>query len=314
VSRAFKAPLRIGPENADGASRLESNVRQKRGLIMKRAIQSVLIVAATLLAGGEAFAQAVPSLNGQALPTYAAPNNGLLAEIKARGNLINGVEAQNPPFEFIKDGEIVGYDIDVSRLFAEHLGVKLETVDTAWSGVIPSLYTKKFDMIWSAMTITEPRKEAVTFSQPYASDQVEFIVRAGDNSIKTIDDLKGKVLGTQLNSAAEYQAKQLIAEHKLDTQLKSFDHFDGAYLDLKNGNLNVVTSTKLNDKALFEKTPGVFAAALVLPIYNYVGVATRKQDPDLSKEIDAFIKELRSSGKLAELQQKWFGYKMDLPQ
>lgn len=280
---------------------------------MKRAIQSVLIVAATLLAGGQAFAQAGPSLNGQALPTYAAPNNGLLAEIKARGKLINGVEAQNPPFEFIKDGEIVGYDIDLSKLFADHLGVQLETVDTAWSGVIPSLYTKKFDMIWSAMTITDPRKEAVTFSQPYASDQVEFIVRTGDTAIKTIDDLKGKVLGTQLNSAAEYQAKQLIAEHKLDTQLKSFDHFDGAYLDLKNGNVNIVTSTKLNDKALFEKTPGVFAVALVLPIYNYVGVATRKQDPDLSKAIDGFVDDLRASGKLAELQQKWFGYKMDLP-
>jgi polar amino acid transport system substrate-binding protein len=273
-----------------------------------------LTIAGLLLATNSAWAQDTPSLEGQELPRYEAPGEGLLAEIKARGKIVNGVEAQNPPFEYVEAGEIVGYDIDLARLFAEHLGVELEVVDTAWAGVIPSLYTKKFDMIWSAMTITEPRKEAVTFSQPYASDQVEFIVRAGDDRIKTIEDLNGKVLGTQLNSAAEFQAKQLIAEHQLDVELKAFDHFDGAYLDLKNGNLDIVTSTKLNDRVLFEKNHGAFDVALELPIYNYVGVATRKPDADLSQAIDQFIDQLQASGELAELQQKWFGHVMDLPQ
>ena len=199
-------------------------------------------------------------------------------------------------------------------MFAEQLGVELEVIDTAWSGVIPSLYTKKFDMIWSAMTITEPRKKAVTFSQPYASDQVEFIVNAGDERIKTIADLNGMKLGTQLNSAAEFQAQELIKEHGLDVDLRSFDHFDGAYLDLKNGNVDIVTSTKLNNKVLFERNPGVYEVALELPIYNYVGVATRQQDGDLSAAVDAFIDELQASGELADLQMKWFGHVMDLPE
>ena len=82
---------------------------------------------------------------------------------------MNGIEAQNPPFEYIDNGAVVGFDIDITHKFAERLGVKAEFLDTAWSGVIPSLYTKKFDMIWSAMTITEPRKEAVSFSKPYAN-------------------------------------------------------------------------------------------------------------------------------------------------
>lgn len=265
-----------------------------------------LVLALPALAAG-------PTLNGKELPAYETPKDGAIAAIKARGKLVNGVEAQNPPFEYIDKGKIVGYDIDLTELFAKHLGVELETVDTAWSGVIPSLYTKKFDMIWSAMTITTPRKEAVTFSTPYASDQVEFIARAGDDRIKTIADLNGKVLGTQLNSAAEFQAKELVKQHGLKMEIKSFDHFDGAYLDLKNKNLDVVTSTKLNDKPLFDKNPGVYKVALELPIYNYVGVATRKQDEDLSKAVESFIVELKKSGKLAELQKKWFGYAMDLP-
>ena len=266
------------------------------------------------MAGGAAWAQTSPTLNGEGLPEYEAPADGLGAEIRARGTIVNGIEAQNPPFEFVeKNGDLAGFDIEITRLFAEHLGVKAEFIDTAWAGVIPSLYSKKFDMIWSAMTITEPRREAVSFSMPYASDQVEFIVKAGNQKYKTLEDLNGAVLGTQLNSAAEFQAKELIAEHKLDIELKSFDSFQAAYLDLRNGRVDVVTSTQLNDRVLFEANPGEFEVALTLPIYNYVGVAVRKQDEDLLKEVNAFISEMKKSGQLAELQKKWFGYAMDLP-
>jgi len=282
---------------------------------MNSRVLGKLAVSAIVLGLGAvaAFGQTAPSLNGETLPTYAAPTDGLLAEIKARGTLVNGIEAQNPPFEYVENGAIVGFDIDITNKFAERLGVKAEFVDTAWSGVIPSLYTKKFDMIWSAMTITEPRKQAVSFSMPYASDQVEFIVKAGNDTYEDIKDFDGKVLGTQLNSAAEFQAKELIAANGLDIELKSFDSFQGAYLDLRNGNVDAVTSTQLNDRVLFEANPDVFEVALELPIYNFVGVAVRQQDADLLAEIDAFIAEMKASGELAALQEKWFGFSMDLP-
>lgn len=268
---------------------------------------------AAIVSTGSAVAQTAPSLNGEALPGYEAPTDGLLAEIKARGTIVNGIEAQNPPFEYIDNGTIVGFDIDITNKFAESLGVKAEFIDTAWSGVIPSLYTKKFDMIWSAMTITEPRKQAVSFSKPYASDQVEFIVRAGETGIKELKDLDGKVLGTQLNSAAEFQAKELIKEHNLNVELKSFDSFQGAYLDLRNGNVDAVTSTQLNNRVLFEANKGVYEVALKLPIYNYVGVAVRQQDKDLLDAVNAFLDKVTASGELAAMQEKWFGYVMDLP-
>lgn len=279
---------------------------------MFKVLLGTLALLTSAATAGGALAQSGPSLNGKDLPSYSATSGGLLAEIKARGKLVNGVEAQNPPFEYIDGGKIVGYDIDLTQLYAKHLGVELETVDTAWSGVIPSLYTKKFDMIWSAMTITDARKKAVTFSMPYASDQVEFIVGVKNDKITKLEDLEGKTLGTQLNSAAKSQAKDLIAQHKYNIELKAFDHFDGAYLDLKNGNVDAVTSTKLNDKPLFDKMPGAFKVAFTLPIFNYVGVATRQQDQDLSKDVDAFIAQMKTSGQLAELQKKWFGYAMIL--
>ena len=254
-----------------------------------------------------------PTFNGKALPAYDAPAGGLVAEIKKRGSILNGMEAQNPPFEYIENGKIVGYDVDLMQKLADRLKVKPKNIDTAWSGVIPSLYTRKFDLIWSAMTITAPRKDAVTFSSPYASDQAVIIVRKGDTRIKSVKNLADKVVGTQLNSAAELQAKELATKQGIKyKELKSYDHFDGAYLDLANGNIDAATSTKLNDLALFKNKPNAYDVAIELPIFNYVAVATRKPDRDLAKVVEDLLTELKKSGELAKLQKKWFGYAMDL--
>ena len=147
----------------------------------------------------------------------------------------------------------------------------------------------------------------------YASDQVEFIVRKGDGAIKSIQDLNGKKVATQLNSAAEFQLKELAAANNLTIDIRAFDSFPAAYLELANGNVDAATSTQLNNRDLFKKQPDVYDVALKLPIYNFVGVATRQQDADFSKAIDEFIAAMKSSGKLGELQKKWFGYAMDLP-
>ncbi len=302
---------------------MRRSVRKPQGYSPREARKSELTLALLpvafllLLAGPIAVTvvtgQETPSLNGKPLPSYAAPGGGLVAEIKKRGAIRNGMEAQNPPFEYIDKGKIVGYDADLVQKLAGKLGVKAENIDTAWSGVIPSLYSKKFDLIWSAMTVTEPRKKAVTFSSPYASDQAVIIVRKGDASIKSIKDLDGKVVGTQLNSAAELQAKELQTKYGIKfKELKSYDHFDGAYLDLANGNIDAATSTKLNNLALFKNKPNTYDVAIELPIFNYVGVATRKPDTDLSKFVEAFVAELKKSGQLAALQKKWFGFTMDL--
>ena len=91
-----------------------------------------------------------------------------LDEVKKRGTLVVGMEAAYVPYEFFKDGKIIGYDPDIIEHFVGKLGVKAQLVDTAWNGIIPALYAKKFDVIISAMTITKERAEKVLFSMPYA--------------------------------------------------------------------------------------------------------------------------------------------------
>jgi polar amino acid transport system substrate-binding protein len=252
-----------------------------------------------------------PTPEATGLPEYEAPEGGLLEEIKERGVLRVGIECAVPPAEFFdpETGQCIGYDIDLHKRFAARLGVEYEYIDTAWSGVIPSLYTGEFDMIWSMMTMTDERRKAVNFSDSYGCDQVQWIVRKGDDRIQSIEDLDGLVVATQLNSAAEAQAIELENEEDIEyAELKSYDHFDGAYTAVRTGEADIATSTAWNNITLFEAQPGVFDVALYFPIYNNVGVATRKQDTDLLNAVDAFLDEIEKSGELADLQYKWYGY------
>lgn len=275
--------------------------------------KSLVLAGLVSLFAGVASAQDAPTLNGNPLPTYATPSGGLLAEIKARGTLISGVEAATPPYEFIKDGQIVGFDIDLSRKFAESLGVKLEVIDTQWSGVIPSLYSKKFDMIWSAMPITPVRQKAVTFSPPYATDQPVFLVRADEKTIKSVDDFKGKRLGSQLNSSVAEQSKKLSDEKNLGMEIKLYDGIASAYLDLQNGNLDIVTTSGDAFSEVNKASPGKFKIIYELPPNLFMAVATRKQDVDFSNAVAAFIEKVKANGELDALSEKWFGTKKALP-
>ena len=121
-----------------------------------------------------------------------------LDEIKKRGEMVIGMEAAYVPYESIQDGKIIGFDCDIGQHFADKLGVKVKFVDTEWSGIIPALYTKKFDAILSGMTITKDRAEKVLFSQPYAEASNMVLIRATDDTIKTAADLSGKKVGSQL--------------------------------------------------------------------------------------------------------------------
>ncbi len=258
--------------------------------------------------------QSGPTPIATGLAQYNPPTGGLVSEIKQRGVLRNGVECQNPPGEFFDtaSGKCTGYSIELAQKIADYLGVKLEVIDTAWSGVIPSLYTKNFDMILSSMTITDARKKAVNFSKPVGCDQVTWIVKKGDTRITKPEDLNGMIVATQLNSAAEAQAKDLETQKNIKYKdLKSFDHFDGSYLAVKNGQADIATSTAWNNLPLFKSEPDTFQVAFTLPIFNYVGIAIRQQDTDLLQVVNTVLDQEMASGGLANLQYKYYGYGMN---
>jgi polar amino acid transport system substrate-binding protein len=242
-----------------------------------------------------------------------------LEEVKKRGVLVVGTEAAYVPYEFFKDGKIIGYDPDIIEHFVQALGVKAQLVDTAWNGIIPALYAKKFDVIISAMTITKERAEKVLFSMPYADASNVILLRAGEERIKSADDLSGKIIGVQIGSAAAGIIKTFEAKLKANgkpgfADVKQYEHYPEAYQDLINRRVDAVVNSKSTLMVVIHDAPGQFKMLPgVSDITAYFGMAFRKEDASLQAFANAQLAELKTSGELAKLQQKWFGDTMETP-
>jgi polar amino acid transport system substrate-binding protein len=242
-----------------------------------------------------------------------------LDEVKKRGVLVVGTEAAYVPYEFFKDGKIIGYDPDIIEHLVGKLGVKAQIVDTAWNGIIPALYAKKFDVIVSAMTITKERAEKVLFSMPYADASNVILLRAGEDRIKTADDLSGKIIGVQLGSAAAGIVKTFEAKLKAGgkpgyTDVKMYEHYPEAYQDLINRRVDAVVNSRSTMMVVMRDAPGQFKmVGGVSDITAYFGMAFRKEDTALQAFVNTQLAELKSSGELSKLQEKWFGGTMNTP-
>ena len=242
-----------------------------------------------------------------------------LDDVKKKGELVIGMEVAYQPYEFFKDGEVIGYDVDIANRFAKSLGIKVKFVDTEWAGVIPALLTKKFDVILSGMTITSERSQKVNFSMPYAEATSVILVRLDDTSIQTVDDVAGKKMGAQLGSAADKVAKDFEAQLKAKgkpgyTDYKLYEHYPEAYVDLTNKHIDAVVNSLSTLKVLIKEQPGKYrTVAGIQNIQAFFGMAFRKDDTDFLKFVNDQFAEMKANGELAALQKKWFGDVMETP-
>jgi polar amino acid transport system substrate-binding protein len=254
-----------------------------------------------------------------ALPAIRPARADAMADAKKRGTLIVGMEAAYVPYEFFKDGKVIGYDPDIIEAASAKLGVKPQMIDTAWNGIIPALYAGKFDCIISAMTITKERAEKVLFSMPYADASNVILLRADEANIKTADDLSGKIIGVQLGSAAAgiiktFEAKLKAAGKPGYASVKEYEHYPEAYQDLLNKRVDAVVNSRSTMMVVMRDAPGKFKMiGGVSDITAYFGMAFRKEDAALRDFVNTQLAQMKTDGTLTKLQEKWFGGAMETP-
>ena len=247
----------------------------------------------------------------------------LLERIKEAKEISVATEARYAPFEYVDNGKIVGYDVDLmNHILAKSLpGVKVKQLDLPFQGILPGLDAKKFDFVVTAVTVNKQRIEHFGFTAPVAESTVALVKRAGDDAIKTPDDLSGKVVGSQAGSG-QLQVLQsfdqaLRASGKPGIkEIKQYVAFDEAYADLASRRLDGVAQSLSNLGPLIKTRPGVFGTLpeMIGPqtFFGWVG----RKDADsasLVKLISDGIIEANRDGTMKELQQKWFGFTMTVP-
>ena len=241
-----------------------------------------------------------------------------LEKIKRTGKVTVGTEAAFPPFEFVENGKIVGYGKDILDYIIADLGVELNQLDLPWQGILPGVLAGKFDFVATSVSVRAERAKKYAFTVPVAEGTNWVMKRNGDTSIMKTDDLSGKVVCTQLASGSEKATQEFEADLKSRglsgfKELKLFTSHPEATLALANGTCDAQTQTVPNLAVVAKKQEGVFELVGPITDKTYMGWVTRPEDTDLRDYISSKILEMRDNGKIDELQDKWFGFRMNIP-
>jgi polar amino acid transport system substrate-binding protein len=253
-----------------------------------------------------------------ALPQIALAEGGTLADIKKRGTLTVGTEAAYEPFEFVENGQIVGYGHDVLELMATKLGVKLEQMNLPFQGLLPGLMSHKFDFVATSVGITPERAKRFAFSEPVGVVRSVLLVRADDGSIKRDLDIGGKTIGTQMGSSSQPVADEFEKELKEKTGkgyagTKLFQAYPDVSNALANKTIDVALMPSNIAAVQMKRQPNVFRIAGTIGQPKLLAWVVNPGDLEIRKFINDSLDEFRANGKLAALQAKWFGAPMDTP-
>src|SRR5213593_2022364 len=138
-----------------------------------------------------------------------------LPEITKRGHMVAATSGNLPPVTYLNDkNELVGYDIEVGKFIARHIGVKLDLVRLDWKGILPGLQTGRFDAVFSNVNITPERKQLFDYSIPYSRSAVVVVARASVKDINGPAALHGRLVGAISGGMdGEIPAREIEKEH-----------------------------------------------------------------------------------------------------
>ena len=212
-----------------------------------------------------------------------------------------------PPNEMLdKDKEIVGFSIDYIKAVGKEAGFDVKVKNIAWDGIFAALASNQADVIAASVSITDKRKKAMLFTDPYYELHQAVVLPVG-KEIKSLEDLTGKKIGGQIGTTALVQT---MPKSKVKATVKTYDEVGLAFEDLAKGNLDAVMCDDpvakyyANTK---EEYRDKFHIALVTGEPEYYGFALRKGDTALADQLNKAIKSVKDKGIEKQINEKWFG-------
>ena len=221
-----------------------------------------------------------------------------------------GVEGNYPPFSKMSpDGKLSGFDIDIANAVCAQLKAECTLVQQEWDGMMPALAARKFDMIVASMTITDERRKAAEFSDPYYDVPSRWIAKAGAFKDATPADFKGRKIAVLRNSP---RAK-FVQERYKDSEVLLVTKETDVYLELAAGRADIgFGSAAVSGEAFLKKPEGKGYAQVGAPVRldggSGVGIAFRKGEDALREKVNAALKTIRADGSYKKIQDKYFTF------
>ena len=218
-----------------------------------------------------------------------------------------GTDAAYAPFESQNEkGEIVGFDIDVVSAVAQKAGIQVKFVNTPWEGMFNTVAQGDRDLLVSAITITDERKQTMDFSAPYFDAQ-QLIAVKEDSKVAKFEDLKTLKVGVQTGTTGDEVVTKLIG--KESTAIKRFESTPLALKELESGGVDAVVADNgvvihyvANNAGSKFKT--VSDTSFTPEQY---GIVVKKGNAELLEKINKGLADIKADGTYDKIYASWFG-------
>ena len=235
----------------------------------------------------------------------ASAGDDLLAKVQNSGKLVIAMEGNWAPWTYEnEDGELVGFEVEVSRAVAEKLGVTPEYVTGEWDGLLAGVQAGRYDVMANGVGYTEERAQAYYYSDFYAFNRTALVVRGDNEEIKSLEDLDGKTTCNSANSTY-----QLLAE-KYGATVKDVESLAGTIDELMAGRVDATLNAEVSINDYMREQPDADIKIVAYdPDVEQVGMIMPygASSDSLRDAINQALADLRADGTLTEISNKYFG-------
>jgi len=232
------------------------------------------------------------------------------AKLISAGKLTICSDIPYAPFEFPdedNDDKLTGFDVNLVDAMADELGLTTDWKTTPFDSIIPALAAGNCDMIASATTITDERKEKVDFTDGYFDADQSLLVLASDkDKYKSLDDLKDKVIGVQAGTTGADYAKEHTPS---GATVKEFPGAEDLFAAMVSGDISAVLQDFPVNKYRAKQQPDRFVVTETFPTGEQYGFAVDKKNPKLTEALNASLQAVAASGEYDKIYMEWFGAK-----
>ncbi|MBF7053136.1 amino acid ABC transporter substrate-binding protein [Halomonas sp. KAO] len=215
------------------------------------------------------------------------------------------------PFTFVEQDKLQGFEVDVMEAVAEEMGVEVEFITANFSGLFGMLESGRIDTIANQITITEERAAKYAFTEPYVYDGAQVVVKEGNDTIQSIEDLKGKTVAVNLGSNYEALLRELPYADEID--IRTYE--SNIEQDTALGRVDAFVMDRVSASQVIKEKPMPLALAgkPFSQIRNALPFRDTDEDRALRDRVDEALTTLRESGELRTISEAWFATDITSP-
>lgn len=209
-----------------------------------------------------------------------------------------------------KNGQIVGFDVDLATAVFQTMGIKVKWQPIDWSMKETELNTGNIDAIWNGYTVTSAREKQVAFSKPYHK-ATQVLVTLKKNNINRFSDMKDKVLGDQTASSGDEgfaKYPNVLKQYVKGQTVVGYDTFDKAFNDLNAGRIDglLIDEDYARYYVAHQPNPKDYTVTVGGFPVDQTAVGFRKSDKQLRQAVDQTLAAFEKDGRMTQIENKWF--------